>query len=112
MVIRTKGADLAPLDFFLGVMRDPEAAKSKTSAKAAKSVKADEAEDSGKLDKISQLAGHRIGIVTGNEASANGPSRKVRHRASSSPDNGSSPGSGAWTRATPGSGGRALFSDR
>jgi hypothetical protein len=26
VVIRTKGADLAPLDFFLGVMRDPEAA--------------------------------------------------------------------------------------
>ena len=25
IVIRTKGADLAPLDFFLGVMRDPEA---------------------------------------------------------------------------------------
>lgn len=35
-----------------------------------KSAKADEAEESGKLDKISQLAGQRLGIVTGNEATA------------------------------------------
>ncbi len=48
-------------------------AKKKTAAKTdktAKSDKTDQASDGGKLEKITQLAGHRIGIVTGNEASA------------------------------------------
>jgi len=51
-------------------------AKKKTPAKTAKSDKAekgdkaDQSGDADKLEKITQLAGHRIGIVTGNEASA------------------------------------------
>ena len=66
--------------------KDAKTAKGKLNAKEAKnakgdeaksakveepkSAKADDAEESGKLEKISQLAGRRIGIVTGNEANA------------------------------------------
>jgi TRAP-type uncharacterized transport system substrate-binding protein len=57
--------------------RGAKAAKGKSSAKEAKGAKADEAksekgdetEESTKHEKVSQLAGRRIGIVTGNEAS-------------------------------------------
>ncbi len=57
---------------------DAKTAKGKPNAKEAKnakgeegkSAKADDAEESGKLEKISQLAGRRVGIVTGNEANA------------------------------------------
>jgi TRAP-type uncharacterized transport system substrate-binding protein len=54
-------------------------AKKKTAAKTDKTAKSDKTEkgdktdqsgDSDKLEKITQLAGHRVGIVTGNEASA------------------------------------------
>jgi TRAP-type uncharacterized transport system substrate-binding protein len=64
--------------------KDAKTAKGKANAKEAKnakgdeaknakgeeekSAKADEAEESGRLDKISQLAGQRIGVVAGNEA--------------------------------------------
>jgi TRAP-type uncharacterized transport system substrate-binding protein len=64
--------------------KDGKTAKGKANAKEAKnakgdeaknakgdeekSTKTDEAEESGKLDKISQLAGKRVGIVTGNAA--------------------------------------------
>jgi TRAP-type uncharacterized transport system substrate-binding protein len=41
-----------------------------TTVEEPKSAKADDAEESGKLEKISQLAGRRIGIVAGNEANA------------------------------------------
>jgi len=66
--------------------KDAKTAKGKLNAKEAKnakgdeaksakveepkSAKADDAEESGKLEKISQLAGRRVGIVTGNEANA------------------------------------------
>ncbi len=46
-------------------------AKHDDSAKSAKSDKGDDSDDdstSGKLAKVSQLTGHRVGIVTGNEA--------------------------------------------
>ena len=41
----------------------------KTDRKADKAEKAGTADNDGKLEKVTQLAGHRIGIVTGNEAS-------------------------------------------
>jgi TRAP-type uncharacterized transport system substrate-binding protein len=47
--------------------------KKKKTAKADKTAKSDKTDQSGdgdKLEKFTQLAGHRIGIVTGNEASA------------------------------------------
>lgn len=56
-----------------------KSAKKKTAAKTDKTAKSDKTEkgdktdqsgDSDKLEKITQLAGHRVGIVTGNEASA------------------------------------------
>ena len=50
--------------------KDAKTAKGKLNAKEPKSAKADDAEESGKLEKISQLAGRRVGIVTGNEANA------------------------------------------
>jgi TRAP-type uncharacterized transport system substrate-binding protein len=46
----------------------PTAKKGKKSAKAEKSEKGEKAEKSDKLEKIDQLAGRRVGIVTGNEA--------------------------------------------
>jgi TRAP-type uncharacterized transport system substrate-binding protein len=46
----------------------PTAKKSKKPAKAEKSEKGEKAEKSDKLEKIEQLAGRRVGIVTGNEA--------------------------------------------
>ncbi len=59
-----------------------KAGKSKTGteeAKTANSAKSDEAEDSGKLTKVSQLAGRRVGIVTGNEANANLVNLVLKH---------------------------------
>jgi TRAP-type uncharacterized transport system substrate-binding protein len=47
-----------------------KAAKSGKSAKGDSDDDSDDADDSGKLKKVTQLAGKRIGIVTGNEASA------------------------------------------
>ena len=46
----------------------PKRAKSAKGAKTTKSDDADDTDDTGKLEKVPQLAGHRIGIVTGNEA--------------------------------------------
>jgi TRAP-type uncharacterized transport system substrate-binding protein len=50
-----------------------KAAKADKAAKSDKNDKSDKSDQSGdgdKLEKVPQLAGHRIGIVTGNEASA------------------------------------------
>jgi TRAP-type uncharacterized transport system substrate-binding protein len=44
--------------------------KSTKGAKTAKTDDADDADDPNKLTKVPQLAGHRLGIVTGNEATA------------------------------------------
>ncbi|HML08219.1 MAG TPA: TAXI family TRAP transporter solute-binding subunit [Xanthobacteraceae bacterium] len=51
--------------------KDAKEKKGKKSNKEAKAAGADENEDSGKLEKVSQLAGHRIGIVTGSDATVN-----------------------------------------
>ena len=47
-----------------------KAAKTAKSDKGDKSDKSDQSADGDKLEKVTQLAGRRIGIVTGNEASA------------------------------------------
>jgi TRAP-type uncharacterized transport system substrate-binding protein len=44
--------------------------KAKTDKKADKAEKTDQADSDDKLEKVRQLSGHRIGIVTGNEANA------------------------------------------